>query len=436
MSSQLIRKSADGLTSPGDSGEGVTGESRSHDMLSFSSPATAAPGERDTSKEEDYSCENAGGAPVGTQLKVITGGLNAPAAIDVSVELGSDPLRIVVENQSNPSGESYRAAPSTAELNGNAEPQGIREPKPGTAFEAPITLPGSGIRINIGIFSGPMDLLLHLVQQQEVDISRVSMKLVAEQYLLVVSELMKQLDTQSLHSLSYDLEQVSEFLVIAATLTALKSSALLPASNAEGLHEVVDPQSEEFLEELRERLRVYEQTKQRAARLTALPQLGLDTFTRVDRKTLLPTPEMLAEPDDAQSLGEHLTRLMKRIGSAGRVFRVKLESVSIVSSMMRVVDFFNPERLQGSFLSLLRTFGKERPVAGADGARVLVIGSFLAVLELVKRGVLSANQEGDGKDIRLELRSGAQDKQEGSTSTTFESEFDEVPAAKEVNSGY
>ncbi len=434
MSSQLIRKSADGLTSPGDSGEGVTGESRSHDMLS-SSPATSASGESDSSVEGDSSRGSAANASGGAQLKVIAGGLNVPAN-DASVQVPSDPLLASAENQIRSGEEPHRADSSTAELNESAEANGTAEPKPSAAYEAPITLPGSGIRINIGIFSGPMDLLLHLVQQQEVDISRVSMKLVAEQYLLVVSELMKQLDSQSLHSLSYDLEQVSEFLVIAATLTAIKSSALLPTSNSEGLHEVVDPQSEEFLEELRERLRVYEQTKQRAARLTALPQLGVDTFTRVDRKTLLPTPEMLAEPDDAQSLGEHLTRLLKRIGSAGRVFRVKLESVSIVSSMMRVVDFFNSERLQGSFLSLLRTFGKERPVVGADGARVLVIGSFLAVLELVKRGVLSANQEGDGKDIRLELRSGEQNKQDGSTSTTFESEFDEVPAAKEVNSGY
>lgn len=287
---------------------------------------------------------------------------------------------------------------------GNGEQSSVPVGSPAEVPAGSLGVSVGGIRIHLDFFQGPMDLFLHLVQQQEVDIAHVSMKLVAEQYLAVVSELMAQLESDPSGFMRYDLEQVSEYLVIAATLTAIKSAAVLPNGSTEGLEENLEPADQAFLEELRERLRVYEQTKKRAEELNRLPQLGVDTFQRIDRKALLPTPEMLAEPDDPLSLGEHLSRLLKRIGALGSVFKIRLESVSIVNTMMRMIDVLNSER-RSTFQSMVKVFGRAKSGSKAmPTGKTLVIGSFLAVLELMKRGVLVASQREDGADIEIVLR--------------------------------
>ena len=342
------------------------------------------------------------------------------------------------------SSESSEGRPQLVVLPGGisdgprSEPQ-LGSPQPGVPAGDPSALKSQvspGLRIRLEFFDGPMDLFLHLVQQQEVDISRVSMKLAAEQYLEVVSTVLSELETNSSALLGYDLEQVSEYLVIAATLTALKSSAVLPNASTDGLNENVEPASEEFLEELRERLRLYEETKRRAATLMAMPQLGVDTFSRMDRKALLPTPEMLQEPDDPRSLGEHLSRLLRRIGQIGNVFRIRLEPVSIVSSMMRIVDLLGEKLIEKgkstSFRRMLGYLRNERSGKGKAEERTLVIGSFLAVLELVKRGFLSASQPADSDEIEISLHSS-----DGAAAAlpaeAFSSEFDEASLPDEVN---
>jgi len=266
-----------------------------------------------------------------------------------------------------------------------------------------------GFLVSLEFFSGPMDLLLHLVHQQEVDISQVSMRLIAEQYLELVSR-----------AKFLDLEKASEYLVIAATLLSIKSSSLLP-NEQHGETEELDTSSEQFYEELRARLKAYEQTKARARALIELPQLGVDIFTRVDRKALLPTPEMLAEPEEATSLALLFGRLLKRVGGALQSYRIRLESISVVSYMMKIVDSFGGElegRKTGSFRSLLGHFMKNE-VAGVEKRRGVIIGSFIAVLELVKRGVIEVDQPGDDADIALNMKL--------AQSGPLDSEFDQTP---------
>ena len=76
--------------------------------------------------------------------------------------------------------------------------------------------------VNLEFFSGPMDLLLHLVEQQEVEIENVDLSEVCDQYLKIVER-----------SAELDLERAGEYLVVAATLVARKSEAILPRGNPE-----------------------------------------------------------------------------------------------------------------------------------------------------------------------------------------------------------
>lgn len=253
----------------------------------------------------------------------------------------------------------------------------------------------SGFFVSLDFFSGPMDLLLHLVHQQEVDVSQVSMKLIAEQYLELVSR-----------AKFLDLEKASEYLVIAATLLSIKSASLLP-NESHGEIEEIDTSSEQFYEELRARLRAYEQTKARARALIELPQLGVDVFTRVDRKALLPTPEMLAEPEEVTSLALLFGRLLKRVGGAVQSYRIRLESISVVSYMMKIVDSFGLDiehKKNASFRNLLGRFMSNEAAATTDKRRGVIIGGFIAVLELVKRGVLEVSQSGESADIALNMK--------------------------------
>lgn len=307
--------------------------------------------------------------------------------------------------------------------------------------DAPQLRPLPPYAVRLEFFSGPMDLLLHLVHQQEVSVSEVSMKEVAEQYLKIIS-----------HTTFLDLEKASEYLVIAATLLAMKSRMLLPTESAAMTEEEAalfgGDQGEDFLEELRARLQTYELTKKRAEALTELPQLGVDTFTRNDKKALLPTPEMLQEPEDGSGLGEMFVALLKRIGAAGRSYAIRMEPVSVVSFMMRIVNVFEqrssvestdgksstgfgvPESAR-SFRGLLAVFGRERR-QHSNGAspRGMVIGTFIAILELMKRGLITGVQQEDG-DVVLSQRFTPRPDDEVATAASaaepFTSEFDELP---------
>lgn len=277
----------------------------------------------------------------------------------------------------------------------------------------------SGVRedfaVSMEFFSGPMDLLLHLVRQQELPIEHVRMTEVAERYLAVISQVRL-----------LDLDLASEYLVIAATLLTIKSESLLPANLASDAGELpIEERSEAFYEELRARLKAYEETKRRAEELMATPQLGADTFTRIDRRALLPTPEMLAEPEDVTSLALLFGKLLKRVGKSARSFQVRFDSISVVSYMMKIVDSFSGQRGASlTFASLAQRFARlrrghfetgdgsnvYRPGTGSSelrpsepADRPVLIGAFCAVLELVKRGVLQVAQERESGDISLSL---------------------------------
>ena len=250
-----------------------------------------------------------------------------------------------------------------------------------------------------------MDLLLHLVARQEVPIEQVKMSMIAEQYLELVS--------RQAHRL--DLEQASEYLVIAATLLSIKSRSLLPPEPV-AEEEDTGPWQDgnPFFESLRARIQEYQLTQIRAGALRRMPQLGVHTFTRVDRKALLPTPEMLQEPEDVYHLGKLFAGLLKRVGNAATGITITLHAVSVVSVMVRIVDGFQSlfgadlehastaTRKRVGFLEMLRKVAplprrnKDGQIEQTDensNTRSVVIAGFVAVLELAKRGIVSAAQD-------------------------------------------
>ncbi len=285
--------------------------------------------------------------------------------------------------------------------------------------------------VSLDFFSGPMDLLLHLVQQQEVEIANVSMRLIAEQYLAIISKVE-----------IIDIDKASEYLVIAATLLAIKSSSLLPLNNLEQENPAEEPRDERFYQELREKLRIYQLTKQRAQALMQLPQLGVDVYSRTDRQALQATGEMLAEAEEVDTLAMNFARLLKKIGGLAKTYAIRLEEVSVVSYMMKIIDglfeqkknhvkSFTFSSIMQGFLGLkFRKFNLSSSLSKkARSNKGVIIGSFAAVLELMKRGVLKASQINEYDDILIDLCINEEQIKEVDL---LSSEFDQTPEEEKV----
>ncbi len=229
------------------------------------------------------------------------------------------------------------------------------------------------LRVSIDIFDGPLDLLLHLVKERELDIATVPLAAVAQQYFDYIAVME-----------ALDLELAAEYLVVAATLVFLKSRALLPPIPAEFL-----PEGEETAEEVEERLRrrlvAYSKYKGvaedlRARREQAEAYLyregGDQTSDFVQRYRI--APERLA------------AALLAAVRSAKPERRsITRERFSIARQMDFVVRRVRDDG-RTDFLDLCRGFD-----------RVGIIATFLAILELIRLRRLGYEQAGPKDSLLL-----------------------------------
>ncbi len=213
-------------------------------------------------------------------------------------------------------------------------------------------------QVHIDNFDGPLDLLLHLIKKNEMDIYDIPIAAITAQYLEI-------LDTMQ----SLNLDVAGEFLLMAATLVHVKSRLLLPKIvEEEGEDEDVDPRAE-----LVRRLLEYQKYKDVAEELDARPKLNQDVFARFS-----PEPEVLETTDGGfveVSLFDLLSAL-KDVLSQGpdpTFHSVDLEQLSVTDRITVILD-----RLQGEqSLAFDDLFA-------AEFHRQDVIVTFLAMLELVR----------------------------------------------------
>ena len=221
-------------------------------------------------------------------------------------------------------------------------------------------------QIKLEIFEGPMDLLLHLIKKHELDIYSIPIALITQQYLEYI-DLMK----------SLDMEIAGDFLVMASTLMHIKSKMLLPPpENAEGEEDGVDPRAE-----LIRRLLEYKSFKEAAASLENKEETWSQVFTRQAETA----PELPSEEEPLLfdfhlfDLLSVLKEVMARVPEAG--FEITAEAVSITEKISQILS-----RLE-SVDSLLFA-----DLFEGSTSRAQVIGTFLALLELIKTRIVRAVQ--------------------------------------------
>ncbi len=252
--------------------------------------------------------------------------------------------------------------------------------------------------VSVDQFNGPIDLLLHLVKKNELEIEKVSLAYVADQYVQCL-ERMRDLD----------LEVAGEFLVIAATLLSIKSSVLLAEPvefefDEEG--NLLDPH-EELLMRLKEAA-IY---KEGAALLGERPLLDFDVFAPKSKLSKLPTPPETFTEHDPYLLGVAFKKLIEKKGLEDVSYEVVLDSVSIVDRMMQVLEILQKSAKGHTFEELV----------GETVTKGIVVGTFVALLELCKRQVISVRQAGGemGDEIIVQLKQTEELSVEG-----LQSEFD------------
>jgi segregation and condensation protein A len=224
--------------------------------------------------------------------------------------------------------------------------------------------------IDVEGFEGPLDLLLTLARQQKVDLAKISILALADQYLAFIEEARK-----------LRLELAADYLVMAAWLAYLKSRLLLPEQ-----HEPDGVSAEDLATALAQRLRRLEAIRQFAEQLLNRPQLGREVFARGQ-------PEPIAEikkPEWSATLYDLLSAYAGQRQKQARAYvRLPKRTVWSLAEAREAV-----ERLIGLATDwcALDEFLIAYMVEPSHAATVRA-SSFAATLELVREGRLEVNQQ-------------------------------------------
>ena len=228
--------------------------------------------------------------------------------------------------------------------------------------------------VKTDIFEGPFDLLLHLVSRQKLDVSAISVSDVADQYLAFIDKMQ-----------DLDLDVASDFLLVAATLLEIKASSLLPKEEQYFGDELDDLAPDEARDILVARLLAYKQFKNAAAELSARMEAEDHMHPRqsgleVDFLGLMPD---YLEGLTLRGLAVIIADLMHR----RQVFLLEAEHVASMPISLEM-------HAESVHRQLMRfKTARFSDLLDGDSSPEIVVVTFLAILELYKRGLADITQD-------------------------------------------
>ena len=229
-------------------------------------------------------------------------------------------------------------------------------------------------------FEGPIHLLLNLIEDRKMHVSEISLAAVTEDFLRYMNE----------HTLPYS--DVTSFIVIASTLVLIKARSLLPSM------ELTD-EEEQSIDDLTERIRQYQVIQKFAQKLAPLYQKNISfERTYVDK-----TPVFAPDP---QLTTTTLQSLMNSIFAAFPVIeKLPEKAIKVVVKIEEVIDNLT-KRIQSGIAfhrrDIMDKYRNAKDPAERREAKVFAVVSFLAILELVKKGIANVLQHENFADIELE----------------------------------
>ncbi|ASV69143.1 segregation/condensation protein A [Cytobacillus sp. FSL W7-1323] len=244
--------------------------------------------------------------------------------------------------------------------------------------------------VKINAFEGPLDLLLHLINRLEIDIYDIPVAEITEQYLIYIHTMQE-----------LELDIASEYLVMAATLLAIKSQMLLPKHEEDNYDEDIDMEMEEDpRDELVERLIEYRRFKEAAEDLKELEQERSLLYTKAPSDLSDMAKEVKMEQTQVDvSLYDMLGALQKLLRRkkwkeplATKVARQEIPIEKRIDEVIRTLRKSNGRK---NFNDLFTAHSREE-----------VVVTFLAVLELMKRQAVLVTQDNNFAELYVEVAEG------------------------------
>ncbi|MGQ9778819.1 MAG: segregation and condensation protein A [Bacillota bacterium] len=238
-------------------------------------------------------------------------------------------------------------------------------------------------RVQLPIFTGPLDLLLHLIERAEIDIYDIPIAVIAEQFLAY-------LRTMEI----LDLETAGEFLLMAATLMQIKAKMLLPRPVEEERGGEEEEEEEDPRRELVDRLLAYRRVKEAAVLLRRYEEESLLRYPRGGgSKEEEPGPPPLAPGLTVWDLLDAFRGILAQLEENEPAVPLPEEQITVKEAMGEILGRLAAEG----------TLEFERIFLGRRTRRALVV-AFIALLELIRLGRVMVSQEKIFGRISVRLR--------------------------------
>jgi len=235
-------------------------------------------------------------------------------------------------------------------------------------------MPETAFKIKTEVFEGPLDLLLNLIEKRKLFINDIALAKVADDYIAYLKSLEK-----------FPIADSADFLVIASTLLLIKSRSLLPNLN-------LTEDEQKDIGDLERRLKIYQRIKELSVHIKN--HFGKEIIFAPEPRKMIP----VFSPDQTMTKENFLTAILSVIRSLPKVENIPKAIVRKVVSLEEMISNLT-QRIQSSIKLSFREFAK----VGKE-ERVNVIISFLAMLELVKQGIVNVKQDNHFADIEIETQ--------------------------------
>lgn len=241
------------------------------------------------------------------------------------------------------------------------------------------------LSVTLQVFEGPLDLLLFLIEKNKVDIYDIPIALITNQYMEYINSLK-----------DYDMNLMSEFLVMAATLLDIKARMLLPKEVDE------DGEEEDPRAELVAQLLEYKKYKYLSLELK---DMGMNASKSVYKRPSIPkeVAEFRPKADIAVAIGDNTLSTLNSIFK--EVMKRQVDKIDPIRSKFGNIEKeeIDISKKSGHVLDVARNSGSFsfRDLLEKQDSKMEVIVSFLIVLEFIKIGVFSVEQEKAFDDIKL-----------------------------------
>ena len=235
---------------------------------------------------------------------------------------------------------------------------------------------GEEYLVKTHIFEGPLDTLLSLIEKRKLFINDISLAQVADDYIAYIKSLE-----------DFPIADSSHFILIASTLVLIKSKSLLPDLT-------LTEEEQSSIEDLEDRLKQYQ--KYKALSIHLKERFGIHVeYLRLPSKE----KKIVFTPDKNTSISrmvETVKSLIQNLPKKELVPKAVVQKVISLEEMMESLS----ERITKSFKMSFKDFSGH-----GKAEKVNVIVSFLAMLELVKQGIINVRQDADFHDIEIETQS-------------------------------